>query len=430
MLYYYTYYPKVREINIPDANVIGMYGPLETSHADREAVLREAFANPVNSPKLSELAAPEDRVLVVLDDALEPTPTVFPFYYVAHELHAAGVPDQNVTVLLANPAHRASSNSEVERKIGAEMRRKYEVFQSALNTHTDDFHTFGTAHTDAGPITVTADARLRDASLIIGIGGTYPSRFKGFTGGGSLVFPGLGNEDTIGEIYLAGASRPASEILGKPENPGRTLIRQLLPFTPAFKFCVDLVVDRTLNITSCVTGAPSSVYRVSADVATRMFNFTVPELADIVVIDSHPLDTNMFQAAHALYAALGILKQGGEIILVSPLLEAVSQLSGTLAAHLSESRQAILHSSDTGDLSHHPATGAQLAAIREVAERASRITVVTHGPGIDDPAKFGFQQSDHAQAALDSAFGRLGRNARVALITHGGMAVPRLATSK
>jgi len=424
MHYYYTYYPTVREVEIPDANLIGVYGPLEAPHTDREQILRDAFASPVNSARLSELATAEDRVLIVLDDALEPTPTVFPFYHIAHELHAAGVPDSNVTVLIANATHRASSNAEVDRKIGAEMRRKYKVFQSALNEREDDYHTFGTAHTSAGPIAVTADKRLRDASLIIGIGGTYPNRFKGFTGGGSLVFPGLGNRDLTGDVYLTTAGLPASAVLGERENPGRALIRELLSFVPAFKFCVDLVVDRTLAITACVTGTPSSVYRVSADVAVRMFNFPIPEAADIVMIDSHPFDMNMFQAAHALYAAAGILKQGGEIIVVSPLLESISQLSTTLAKHLSDSRDAILHGSRKGELSRHPAAGAQFAAIREVVDKASRITFVTHGPGMDDPKTFGFEQSDQAQAALDAALGRMGPKARVALITHGGLAVP------
>jgi len=427
MRYYYTYYPTIREVEIPDANLIGVYGPLEAPHTDREQILRDAFASPVNSPRLSELATAEDRVLIVLDDALEPTPTVFPFYHVVQELHTAGVPDSHITVLLANSTHRASSKAEVERKIGAEMHRKYAVFQSALNEREDSFHTFGTAHTSEGPIAVTADKWLRDASLIIGIGGSYPNRFKGFTGGGTLVFPGLGNDDLIGEVYLAGASVPSKEILGRRENPGRSLIWELLPFVPAFKFCVDLVVDRTLNITACITGAPPSVYRVSADVAAQMYNFPIPEPADIVMIDSHPFDTNMFQAAHALYAALGILKQDGEIIVVSPLLEQISQLSATLAKHVSDSRDAILRSSRKGELSRHPAAGAQLAAIREVIDRTSKITFVTHGPGMDDPKKFGFEQSDQAQAALDAALSRNGRGGRVALITHGGMAVPRLA---
>ncbi len=424
MHYYYTYYPKVREVEIPDANFIGAYGPLETAHIDREKILSDAFEHPVNSEKLSEIATPDDRVLIVLDDALEPTPTVFPFYHVAQALHEAGVKDSNVSVLIANAGHRANSNAEVERKIGAEMRRKYNVFQSALNEHEQDFHTFGTAHTASGPITIKADARLRDASLVIGIGGTYPNRFKGFSGGGSLILPGLANEELMGEIYLTTAEASASSVLGRAGNPARTMMLELLHFVPAFKFCIDLVIDRTLGMTACVTGAPASVYRVSADVATQMYHSTVPEAADIVMIDSHPFDTNLFQAAHALYAALGVLKQGGEIIIVSPLLESMSTLSTTLGKHLSEPREMLVRMSKTGELSRHPVLGAQLVAMKEVLDRSSRVTFVSRGPGSHDPQKFGFHHSDDAQSALNAALGRMGTGARVALINHGGLAVP------
>lgn len=428
MRYYYTYYPKVREVEIPDANLIGMYGPLEVRHDDREAIIRDAFERPVNSPKISELATPDDKVLIVIDDALEPTPTVFPFYHVVQSLHAAGVKDSHISVLIANATHRASSNAEVERKIGTEMRKHFSVHQSALNTHRDDYHDFGTAHTEFGPLPVMADARLRDASLIIGIGGTYPNRFTGYTGGGSLLFPGLAHEELIGEIYLSGAAEQSTAVLGHAENPARTFIRSLLEFVPAFKYCIDLVIDRTQAITACVTGSPASVYRVSADVAAKMYNFTVPEPADIVLIDSHPLDTNMFQAAHALYAAESILKPGGEIIVVSPLLEALNPLSVAVSKYAQESKQAIIrHSSGSGDLARHPAKGAQLAAMKEAMEAASRITFVSQGSGSHDPQKFGFQQANSAQDALNGALGRLGANARVALITHGGLAAPKLA---
>jgi nickel-dependent lactate racemase len=424
MHHYYTYYPNVREIEIPDSNLIGSYAPLETPHGDREKILREAFDQPVNSLRLEEIATPEDRILIVLDDALEPTPTVFPFFHIVQALHKAKVPDHNVTVLLANSGHRASSNAEVDRKIGAEMRKKYKVYQSALNEREESFHTFGTAHTEHGPIAVRADARLKDASLIIGISGTYPNRFKGYTGGGSLVFPGLGDQDMIGQVYLSGAARPSAEILGHNETPARKLIRQLLEFVPAFKFCVDVLVDRTLTITACVTGTPGSVYRIGADVATRMTHFTLPERADIVVIDSHPFDANLFQATHALYAALGVLKPGGEIIVVSPLLEALSQHSANLAKSMSESRESLIRFSRTGSLSRTPVVGAQLAALREVADGASRVTFATHGAGMNDPALFGFSQSGDAQSALNGAVGRLGTSARIALISHGGLAVP------
>ena len=46
---------------------------------------------------------------------------------------------------------------------------------------------------------------------------------------------------------------------------------------------------------------------------------------------------------------------------------------------------------------------------------------------MQDPAKFGFSQSNNAQDALNAALGRLGASARVALINHGGLAVPKVA---
>jgi nickel-dependent lactate racemase len=300
------------------------------------------------------------------------------------------------------------------------------VYQSALNDHSDSYHIFGTAHTDAGAVTVRADARLRDASLIVGISGTYPNRYKGFTGGGSLIFPGLGDQDMIGAIYLAGAEQPAESVLGHTTSPAREMIWKLLEFVPAFKFCVDVMIDRTQQIASCVTGSPASVYRVSADIASRMTKFSVPERADIVVIDSHPFDSNLFQATHALYATMGVLKEGAEIIIVSPLLEALSVHSTGIAKHLSESRKDLLRSADSGHLSHNPVAGAQLAALREVVDRASRITFVSMGPGSADPERFGFYHSNHAQDVLDAAIGRKGPDARVALITHGGLAVPHV----
>ena len=224
---------------------------------------------------------------------------------------------------------------------------------------------------------------------------------------------------------LPGFKRP--RVLGHAENPARPMIRELLNFVPAFKFCIDLVVDRTLAITACVAGAPMSVYRVSAAVAAQMYHFSVPERADIVMIDSHPFDTNIFQASHALYAALGILKEGGEIVIVSPLLETASTLSATLAKNLSESREMLVRMTNKGELSRHPVLGAQFVAMREVLDRSSRVTFVTHGPGLNDPLKFGFHQSDTAQGALNGAIARMGANARVALINHGGLAVPSVA---
>jgi nickel-dependent lactate racemase len=426
MRYYYSYYPDLTELEVSDAHAIGTFGPLDIPHTDRDKVLSEAFNFPVNSERIAQLAKPEDRVVIVTDDALEPTPTVFPFYYIIQELHEAGVRDANISVVIANAGHRVNTPEEIDRKLGAEMHTKYKVYQSALNERDDSYSMLGTITTHESSVRVSLDARLKEATLIIGISGTYPNRFKGYSGGGSLLFPGLGNEEVRGSIYLKGAEQPSKEVLGYVETDGRLLIRKMLEYIPAFKFSVEMVIDRKLQIAACVTGSPASAFRVSADVASRVYGVTLPEAADVVVIDSHPFDMNLFQAWHALFAASCAVKQDGEIILVTPLRELLTHHVASLATSLKESRESLLDSSSNGFLSRFASGGAQLAAIREVIEKTSRITIVSSGLGSSDADLFGFHHATALQPTVDAAIARQGSGARVVVLTHGGLIVPRL----
>ena len=424
MTYYYTYYPNVPALDIPDKNVIGVFGPIDHPPIDRDHVLREAFARPVNSDPLHTIVTPEDQVLIIIDDALEPTPTVFPFYYVVTELHKAGLKDSQISVLIANAGHRTNTNNEVDRKIGAEMHRRFKVFQSAFNERDESWHSFGSVHHDAGSLPVTADARIKDATFIIGIAGTYPNRFKGFTGGKSLLFPGLGDAEVTRAVYLTGAEEPAEAIYGQINTPARQLIRKLAEFVPAYKFCVEMAIDRTLQITSCITGDPQSTFAVSADAARRYYVSNIQEKADIVVVDSHPFDHNLFQASHALFSAMCAVKDGGEIILVSPLLEEVSSRAESLTASMKESRERLLGYSRQGYLTSAGAIGPILSAMREVQERTSRVTIVPYGNGAADVERFGFEREDHVQTAMNNALKRQGANARVTVIGHASLVVP------
>jgi nickel-dependent lactate racemase len=426
MTYYYTYYPNVPSLTVPDANLIGVYGPIDHPPVDRDHLLREAFDHPVNSEPLHKVLTPEDRVLIILDDALEPTPTVFPFYYIVSELHKAGVKDSHVTILIANAGHRTNTTNEVDRKIGSEMHRRFKVYQSAFNERDEAWHVFGSIQHDAGSLAVTADARLTDATFIIGIAGTYPNRFKGYSGGKSLLFPGLGDADVMRAVYLTGAEEPADAVYGGIKTPARALIRRLAEFVPAYKFCVELAIDRTLQMTSCITGDPQSTFAVSADAARRYYTANIPERADIVVVDSHPFDHNLFQAAHALFSAMCAVKDGGEIILVSPLIEELSGPVVTHATDLAEGREKLLGFSRQGYLSGKGALGPMLAALAEVKERTSQVTIVPYGNGAVDVERFGFTRAADVQSAFNATMERQGANARVTVIGHASLVVPEV----
>jgi nickel-dependent lactate racemase len=424
MQHFFSYYPDNQSLTVPDANAIGLFGPLALSAIDREAVLNEAFANPVNSPQLSKVATAEDRVLIVVDDILEPTPVVFPFFHVIAELHKAGVKDTNIQILISNGASRPSTSEEIDRKIGAEMHKKYRVLQ----THGDvkEEHTFGTANTPTGPVAVVGNAALKDASLVVAISGTYPDRFLGFSGSGSVLFPGTSGERATASLVLHAASEPSEKVYGVMETESREFLKHLISFVPAFKFSVDVVLDRKLQIAGCVTGEPVSAYHVAADVAKRICEVEVSEKADIVVLDSHPFDRNLFHAMRPAYAALPMLKsRSAELIIVSPLAEALPANLAALAIHATETRRTIIEASHKAPLMHHPMWAAEMIAMAEVLERTSLVTIVTHGPGKADATKFGFGVRANIQEALSDSLSRMGASARVAVVTHGGLAVLR-----
>jgi nickel-dependent lactate racemase len=80
MQYFFSYYPGEQSITIPDKNLIGHFGPIVLPTGDRERLLNEAFEHPVTGDTLKVIAKPDDNVLIVVDDVLEPTPVVFPFF--------------------------------------------------------------------------------------------------------------------------------------------------------------------------------------------------------------------------------------------------------------------------------------------------------------------------------------------------------------
>ena len=92
--------------------------------ADQAAAVREALAQPLGMPRIGQLVRPGSRVLVAFDD-----PTV-PSYgsirqlaieAVLAELAAAGVGEEQVTLVCANALHRKWTHEELSAGLGEEL---------------------------------------------------------------------------------------------------------------------------------------------------------------------------------------------------------------------------------------------------------------------------------------------------------------------
>src|SRR4030066_1852972 len=109
-------------IRIPARNFLGSINPKELPGApDAKAEVERALNAPIGSKKLSEIAKPDCKVAIVVDDATRHAPTEIMILPVLAELNAAGVKDEDVTVIFGTGTHRAVKPKEAERILGSEV---------------------------------------------------------------------------------------------------------------------------------------------------------------------------------------------------------------------------------------------------------------------------------------------------------------------
>ena len=80
--------------------------------ADPAAAAHDAVARPVSGPRLRDLAAGAGSVVIAVTDATRACPDHLLVPPMLAELHAAGIAPEQVTIIVAVGAHRASTDEE------------------------------------------------------------------------------------------------------------------------------------------------------------------------------------------------------------------------------------------------------------------------------------------------------------------------------
>src|SRR4030066_663928 len=112
-------------VRIPARNFLGSIMPKQLPAApDAKAEIERALNEPIGSKKLAEVAKPESKVAIVVDDATRHAPSDVMLLPVLAELNVAGVKDENVTVIFGCGTHRAVTDEEARRLLGDEACRR------------------------------------------------------------------------------------------------------------------------------------------------------------------------------------------------------------------------------------------------------------------------------------------------------------------
>ena len=179
--------PKEQIINIVEGK------PVEAI-TDVVAALKEAMNNPIGTDPLKTIVNKGDKVAIIASDVTRMyiqyelfLPTLL------NELNVGGVPDSDITLVVALGAHRHHTHEENIAVYGQEVVDRIAIVQSYAPTK-EDFVCVGT--TSRG-VDVYFNKHVVDADKVILTGGIVYHLMAGFGGGRKAVLPGISGYTSI-----------------------------------------------------------------------------------------------------------------------------------------------------------------------------------------------------------------------------------------
>lgn len=286
---------------------------------DVPAAVAEAVANPTNSAPLRELARPGDQVCIVFTDITRASPDYLLVPPVLAELEAAGVHDQDITLLCGIGLHRPSTLEEKVAKLGQAIVDRYRVIDSEP-MNPDALIDLGTTETGI-PLSVNRVAY--EADLLIATGIVEPHQYAGYSGGRKTLAVGAAGEAMIAFTHGPHMIDHPGTRLGRIEgNPFHEAVTEAAR-RAGLRFIVNVVQDDQKRVVYVRAGEPTAAFEELVAFAKRIYEVPVPRQYDVAVAGvGFPKDTNLYQASRApsylFFAPTPVVRSGGYFIVPAP----------------------------------------------------------------------------------------------------------------
>jgi nickel-dependent lactate racemase len=381
--------------------------------ADWHSALESALDHPIGTPSLGELARGKRSAAISVCDITRPAPNPKTLPPVLRRLEQAGIPRENITILIATGLHRPATEAEIREICGVEIASAYRVQNHDARNLASHRHLGSTA----SGTQVYIDERFIAADLHLTLGFIEPHLMLGFSGGRKLVAPGLAAQETIKVLHSSKFMRDARAVEGSVEdNP---LHRELLEIARLARhdFIVDVALARDRSIAGVFAGHSEKAHRRGVEFVSEVLLETIDEPVDAVITTSagYPLDLTFYQAIKGVTSAAHIVKPGGRILLVAACPE---------GAGAPEFTQMLLENGSDAEflkqIEGQPVTVDQWQ-LEKLALVTTGQRLLCYVPGL--PAEYHANLWGHAYPALDLAIAALTdglpSNATIAVIPEG-----------
>ena len=301
-------------LDIPDNwNISGI---LEPSSLPPVTSVQEEFLAACQSPygcePLFNLDLAGKKIAVIMDDASRPTPVAGIFHILLRELTRAQVKRNQITLIPAIGLHRAMTEEEILKRTGLDTLAgmKWE------NPDPDDIEKQTCLGTTSFGTPVWIHRSAAQADLVISIGCIEPHIIASFGGGYKNIMPGIAGRISIAHNHALNCRPDTFNMVGQPidQNPMRQDLEEAGKMVRGKVFIINTILDNHQQVVRIVCGDPLEAHRAGVEVSSKLYGVKIPSQADIVISDSHPMDSDLRQGVKALANMVRALKPGGIMI--------------------------------------------------------------------------------------------------------------------
>jgi len=400
--------------------------------ADVEAAIAEALARPVNSPPLRELAraasltsdAASLEACIVFTDITRASPDHLLVPALLAELAAAGVRDEDITLLCGIGMHRPSTPEEKVIKLGAEVAARYRVID---NEPQNPAALVDLGTTESG-IPLSVHRAAYEADLLIATGIVEPHQYAGYSGGRKTVAVGAAGEAMIAYTHGPQMVDHPGTRLGRIEgNPFHEAVSEAAR-RAGLRFILNVVLDDHKRMAAVRAGEPTAAFLELVSFARELYEVPVPQRYDVVIGGvGFPKDANLYQASRAasylFFAPTPVVKPGGFLVIPARCQEGAGEGVGE-QRFLEKMRDARDMSSLLAELRRtgYP-PGAQRAFIMAKVLKGARVVIVgSEHPDLVKSCKM--IPAETMEEALGIAAETLGPELDVLIVPHALLTLP------
>ena len=316
----FLYGKGTMDLQVPDDTPV-LTSNIDALKSDKDGltIVREALANPIDSPKLSELAAGKPDCTIIISDHTRPVPSRDILPPMIEELRK-GNPDIKITLLVATGFHRPTTIEELRGKLGDDL---YEEFKDNIVVH--DAHNpdcnVKVGVLPSGPDCII-DKVAKEASLLVAEGFIEAHFFAGFSGGRKSVLPGICDAVTVmGNHCSKFIDSPYSRTGILDHNP---MHEDMLAAARMAKlaFICNVIIDEDKKTVAAFAGNMETAHRAGVDFLSG-YCVVKPAPADIVITTNggYPLDQNAYQSPKGMTAGEACANPGAVIIMRASLCD-------------------------------------------------------------------------------------------------------------